>query len=518
MEIELKFLIQPDLVNKFTALLSQSPFQINEPDTRHLRNGYFDTEDKSLRQFDIGLRIRQCEFNDGKQFAEQTVKLAGKDIGGLHQRPEFNVDLDLSGDTVATKMANLSLFDKDIWPEGFNVEVIQPQLRLLFETDFTRNTWQVTMPTGTVIECVLDQGAVRANEQESIISEIELELVSGQVNDLFVFAQYIASNVDVRLGFLSKAARGYHLLSGRSLKCMDLTNVELSSSDAVEQAFEKSLTAALKYVQHNEQVFCSSMSPKSLRKVLDGWSLIIHIMQLFAELIPTEQATKLAKGFKAVRKQHKWADSFYQISQLSSRKNPYKKEFDNSEFLTSLVAQEKWPEHKLMKAVGFFSSTEYNQLILSFIQWLSGKQWRNELTLEELQTLTQPIYSHCQSWLDAAWLNLKAVLAAYKQEADQENLQAIYWPLVESLLTAIVAGNVFGEDSAQMTNNQLDLLTGCEEYILLNRLESLLIQHQDENQVTEENDYLPWLHSKQVSLNMAIAATAGNVSQLKPYW
>ena len=518
MEIELKFLIQPDLVNKFTTLLSQSSYHISEPNSRHLCNGYFDTDEKALRDFDMGLRIRQCEFANGDKFAEQTVKLAGKDIGGLHQRPEFNVELDLASDQTSTKMANLSLFDKEIWPEGFDAEVIQSQLRLLFETDFQRTTWQITMPSGTVIECVLDQGTVNANGESSIISEIELELVSGQVNDIFAFAQYVSSNVNVRLGFLSKAARGYHLLAGRSLKCMDLNNVELGSSDAVEEAFVKSLTAALKFVQHNEQVFCSSMSPKSLRKVLDGWSLIIHIMQLFADLIPTEQASQLAKGFKAVRKQHKWADSFYQISQLASRKSPYKKDIDNSEFLTSLVAQEQWPEHKLMKAVGFFSSAEYNQLILNFIQWLAGKQWRNELSLSELQVLTQPIYSHCQSWLDASWHNLKAVLAAYKQEADQANLQAIYWPLVESLLTAIVAGNVFGEDSNQMTNNQLDLLTGCEEYILLHRLETLLLQHQEEHQVTEENDYLPWLQGKQSSLNMAIAATAGNVSQLKPYW
>lgn len=514
MEIELKFLLQPDLVTKFTSLIDNAPFDISVPNVRHLRNGYFDTSDKALRQFDIGLRIRSCEFDNGDKSAEQTVKLAGQDIGGLHQRPEFNVDLPVP----ATMNADLSLFDNDIWPTGFEVDSIQQQLTLLFETDFQRTTWHVTTPSGTVIECVLDQGAVKANEQETIISEVELELVSGDVKDLFAFAQYIASKIDVRLGFLSKAARGYHLLAGKSLKCVDLNNVNVKADDAVETAFVKSLTAALKFVQHNEQVFCASMSPKSLRKVLDGWSLIIHVMQLFADLIPTAQAKALAKGFKIVRKQNKWADSFYQINQLTSRKSPFKKDIDNSEFLTSLVAQEQWPEHKLMRAVGFFSSHEYNKLILNFIEWLSSKAWRNELSLDQLAVLSQPIYVHSQSWLDASWHNLKAVLAAYKLESDQQNLEAIYWPLVESLLTAIVAGNVFGEDADSMTNAQMDLLMGCEEFILLSRLESLLIEHQANNQVTTENDYLDWLHSKQNSLNMAIVATVGNVSQLRPYW
>lgn len=514
MEIELKFLLQPDLVTKFTSLIDNAPFEISAPNVRHLRNGYFDTDQKALRQFDIGLRIRSCELATGEKSAEQTVKLAGQDVGGLHQRPEFNVDLPVPTNMVA----DLSLYEREIWPAGFDVDEIQQQLMLLFETDFQRTTWHVSMPSGTVIECVLDQGAVKANGQETIISEVELELVSGEVKELFAFAQYIASKVDVRLGFLSKAARGYHLLAGKSLSCVDLNKVNVKADDAVETAFVKSLTAALKFVQHNEQVFCASMSPKSLRKVLDGWSLIIHVMQLFADLIPTAQAKALAKGFKMVRKQHKWADSYYQINQLTSRKSPFKKDIDNSEFLTSLVAQEQWPEHKLMRAVGFFSSREYNQLILNFIQWLSGKAWRNELSLEQLTVLSQPIYVHTQSWLDASWHNLKAVLAAYKLEPDQENLEAIYWPLVESLLTGIVASNVFGDEAESVTNAQMDLLMGCEEYILLSRLESLLVEHQENHQVTPENDYLGWLKAKQSSLNMAIVATVGNVSQLKPYW
>lgn len=514
MEIELKFLLQPDLVNKFKTVISQSAFTVSSPNVRHLRNGYFDTPDKALRNFDIGLRIRSCQMSNGDDSAEQTVKLAGQDIGGLHRRPEFNVELPLP----VSMTVDLGLYDNNIWPDGFDKDDIQANLQLLFETDFERTTWLVTMPSGTTIECVLDQGSVKANGKEAIISEVELELVSGQVSDLFVFAQFIASRIDVRLGFLSKAARGYHLLANKSLKCSDLHSVNVTAEDEVETGFVKALTNALKFVQHNEQVFCSSMSPKSLRKVLDGWSLIIHIMQLFKTVIPSTQAAQLVTGFKAVRKQHKWADSFYQISQLSSRKSPYKKDIDNSEFLTSLVAQKQWPEHKLMKAVGFFSSKEYNQLILNFIQWLSGKQWRNEMSLHDLQVLNQPIYSQCQRWLDASWFNLKAVLAAYKQEPDKQNLKALYWPLVESILTGVIASNVFGDDSEQMTNSQLDLLMGCEEHILLSRLQLLLEQHQGEHSVTEENDYLPWLLSKQNSLNMAIAATATNVAQLKPYW
>ena len=54
----------------------------------HLFNQYFDTEDRQLSKHGIGFRIRSHEDN-----VEQTVKTAGSVVGGLHQRPEYNIPL-----------------------------------------------------------------------------------------------------------------------------------------------------------------------------------------------------------------------------------------------------------------------------------------------------------------------------------------------------------------------------------------------------------------------------------------
>ncbi len=524
MEIELKFLIQPDLVNKFTAALSASHFKITNTHKKQLRNGYFDTANQALRDFDMGLRIRSSEFSDGQIKAEQTVKLAGQDIGGLHRRPEFNVDLPMP----VSLMADLSLFDQKIWPKGFAVSDIQAELKLLFETDFERTTWLIEMPSGTVIECVLDQGVIKSGGHQTIISEIELEFVSGQEKDLFNLAQFVSSQVDVRLGFLSKAARGYQLLTGSSLKCTELNGIELKSNIEFEPALIQAASEALKFVQHNEQVFCSSMSPKALRKVIDGWSLIIHILKLFSVTLAQSQIDQFIESFETIRQQHKWVDGFYQLNQLVSRKSPYRKEIENSEHLPELMAQYQLPEHKLMKAVGFFSTNEYNRLILNFVQWLTQKQWRNALPLNELCTLKEPLTEFSNLWLESAWQNLQVALANYKNHTDKESLVALYWPLVESILTGITVGNLYGEQSQSMHNGQLDLLVGCEEFLLLTRLEKLIVRDteacNENNDATaiipesENSDYLSWVKGKQQSLNTALSASIGSVSQIKPFW
>lgn len=83
-EIELKFIAAPQAVAALPHWLAAWPHQHSEP--QKLTNIYFETADNFLRSHDMGLRIRG--FDDRY---EMTIKTAGKVVGGLHQRPEYNV-------------------------------------------------------------------------------------------------------------------------------------------------------------------------------------------------------------------------------------------------------------------------------------------------------------------------------------------------------------------------------------------------------------------------------------------
>ncbi|MCT7940795.1 inorganic triphosphatase [Shewanella holmiensis] len=166
-----------------------------------LFNHYFDTSTLQLAQWDMGLRIR-----GSKNHQEQTIKTAGNVGSGLHSRPEFNV-------TTAEKTPNLLLFPQHIWPNNTDLHALNNTLKGIFETNFSRETWLMKSNSCT-IEIALDKGEVIAAQKTKLINELELELITGQTEDLIELALQIANLIPLRLAVESKALAGY-LLSGK---------------------------------------------------------------------------------------------------------------------------------------------------------------------------------------------------------------------------------------------------------------------------------------------------------------
>ena len=102
-EIELKYLmLVENNADKITKILTQENIEFTYHE-KQLDNCYFDTQDLNLRHHDMGLRVRRC--ND---HIEQTIKTAGQVVGGLHSRPEYNIDID-SENPILALFPNFSL-------------------------------------------------------------------------------------------------------------------------------------------------------------------------------------------------------------------------------------------------------------------------------------------------------------------------------------------------------------------------------------------------------------------------
>ena len=204
-EIELKYLIPANhedkdfAADKITAMLKVHKISFTL-DNKQLKNDYFDNKDLALRKMDIGLRIREVD-----QKFEQTIKTAGKVVGCLHQRPEYNVQLE-------DNTLDLSLFPKHIWPEDIDVKALQKSLQVIFTTNFYRQTWLITQKN-SVIELALDRGEIftSPNVETIAINELEIELVSGDEQSLFALAEQLKTVLNMKPGELSKAAQGYGL-------------------------------------------------------------------------------------------------------------------------------------------------------------------------------------------------------------------------------------------------------------------------------------------------------------------
>jgi len=195
-EVELKFLVTGDVFSHLERVLNSlevNSLKITERQDQQLENIYFDTPEQSLRGLDCGLRIRTY---NGQH--EQTIKMAGQAIGGLHQRPEYTLPS-------TTPWPDLRAFSSDIWPAGTNVSQIQQSLITLFRTDFHRRTWKVALAEGSLIEVAYDIGFIDANGQQEAINEVELEIVSGPVEPLFELAKLLVTRSGWQLGCASKA-------------------------------------------------------------------------------------------------------------------------------------------------------------------------------------------------------------------------------------------------------------------------------------------------------------------------
>lgn len=277
-EIELKFIAAPEAAAKIASKLTAWPHQYTAGQA--LTNIYFETADNQLRRWDMGLRIRGL----GDRY-EMTLKTAGKTIGGLHQRPEFNVALD-------KPELDIQQLPADVWPAGTDVAALQPQLNALFSTHFVREKWVVTY-LQSEIEVAYDCGDITADDRSEPLMEVELELKSGQRDDLLAFAAELATIDGLRLGSLSKAARGYALAQGnlpRQLRPVPLLKVKPKAT--VEEGMRASFLLALSQWQYHEELWLRGNSA-ALQEVKDALEVLRQTFSLYGALVPRKASSEL---------------------------------------------------------------------------------------------------------------------------------------------------------------------------------------------------------------------------------
>lgn len=277
-EIELKFIVEKDSVDALRQHLQTLSGEHHEP--VQLLNIYYETPDNWLRRHDMGLRIRGA---NGRY--EMTMKIAGHVVGGLHQRPEYNID-------ISQPKLELERFPAEVWPNGELPSTLATEVQPLFSTDFWREKWLVTEGKSR-IEIALDLGEVKAGEYQEPICELELELLEGETNDVLRLARKLVSQSGLRQGSLSKAARGYHLAAGNAPRVLKETPVlRVAPKASVEQGMEAALGLALSQWQYHEELWVRNVK-NAKAHVLAAIGLVRHTLTLFGGIVPRKASAHL---------------------------------------------------------------------------------------------------------------------------------------------------------------------------------------------------------------------------------
>lgn len=236
MEIELKLRLPSSAL---AALRADPLWARTRASRKQLDNIYFDTPQRTLAQAGIGLRLR----SDGKRWL-QTIKGGGVSRAGLHQREE--IEFAVAG--AALEWAPLA--GTAFWPV---LEPLKDQLQPQFQTRFKRDIRRVTGAAGGVIEAAIDVGEILALEHREPLCEVELELLSGPVDDLFALALLLLERHPLVLDNRSKAERGSRLAHGAALA--PPTKAATPSDEGARTLARGAVESALSHWQANEAGF-----------------------------------------------------------------------------------------------------------------------------------------------------------------------------------------------------------------------------------------------------------------------
>jgi len=203
-EIELKYSI-PDRNTAENIWHDPCLVKMEEPGSREklpFKAAYFDTEDGVLAASDIAFRVRL----EGQRVIA-SLKWDGKNEGPLHTREEINVPIDGEG--------CLILPDPEIFRESdigkFMIGLIGgKQLISIMEVGFLRRRLRVDTG-GSIIEVSVDTGEIVADSGKDALCELELELFSGQRDELIALGEKLRESHSLVPEERSKYARGLML-------------------------------------------------------------------------------------------------------------------------------------------------------------------------------------------------------------------------------------------------------------------------------------------------------------------
>ena len=269
-EIELKLQLSPKAARKLAdhpllaAIASQK---------QHLLNTYFDTPSLELHARRVAVRFRK----KGWQWL-CTVKSAEPASGGLAMRSEWEAP------------ATPGIFDfSHVDAEDFREFLVKRSTKFeaIFTTDFHRQLWHV--PFGeSLIELAIDRGHIESCGRRSAICEIELELLSGRVDDIFGLTRQLQENIDLFPAIASKAERGYALFLNEPVRPFKSKPVPISDQQTPVEAFRSVALGCLEHFQRNEKGLLTGGEPEFIHQARVALRRLRSAIKLFAPVLPPE--------------------------------------------------------------------------------------------------------------------------------------------------------------------------------------------------------------------------------------
>lgn len=499
MEIELKLVCDEMGVETFEnsvlPLLDKMSITVKKSQAE-LYNEYFDTSDEFFGSREMGFRVRAKNH----QF-EQTIKSKGEVVGGLHQRPEYNIPL-------PSKQPDLTLFDPEIWSESIDLKKINIELVGLFSTNFERTTFLLSS-NDFILEVVFDVGQVKKSQDSLPICEIELELLEGKPLHLYNIAELIVANMPTRLSNVTKAQRGYHLVHGSILESKYLPNfLALEQHDSTEDAFCKMLEAGLSHWQYHQQVYLQTNKLKALTQIRESILLLLQGVALYLPTLQCSELLSLHKQLLKLSRSWAWQEQLQSIHQLRSKKGPFSKRIPKNQNIMNYLMGRREGLLQAHEPKKLCMAINGAKVQLAISRLLIEKPWREENSGAEI-----PVVKHANGWLSQTWQTVQQSLPTNSSMDDKQYL-ALEVLLRQSLINGFILADLFAESRGQFRAPWLDLAMGIQELKSL----KLLYDASSDIEVENRSEFLAWSQDKTQSVIKVMEQSREVAMNADTYW
>ena len=322
----------------------------------------------------MSLRVRR----NGKHFI-QTLKLL-PDSGQPLTRRQWEAPVDdatpdlsrLPADEVGDPMTTLT----------------NDALVPVFATKVRRHARQLDLPDASV-EIVFDEGTIEAGARQEILSEIELELKSGNAGVLFDLGTQLLDAAPLQLGTRSKAERGYALAFDVVQPASKAELFSITAEHVVDDVIALLVGSCRHHLLKNHMVAEEESDPEGVHQMRVALRRLRTICALFRRDIPSP-------AFQVVNSEARWL-----MQQLGpAREWDVFAETTVARLITAApdvdlgglhdaVEQQRKSSYRALHTV--LAESRCSHFLLSLGHLVERRGWRNEIDSEALAVLSQPM-------------------------------------------------------------------------------------------------------------------------------
>ena len=223
------------------------------------------------------------------------------------------------------------------------------------------------------MELALDEGHIRAGLYSTPLAEVELELKSGSIGDLFKAARTVAELVPARLALKTKSEQGYGLIADQPTAAVSAAKIALPPKATLATAFQVTARSVLHHIAANEPAVLAGL-PEGIHQMRVGVRRLRAAISVFSDLIGCPQTD-------AIRQDLKWlAGKLGPVRDLDVFLNTRVKRLSAAEppiaGLADLVGELDYRRAVAAEAAkAAIASSRYRLLIFNALEWIEDGAW-----------------------------------------------------------------------------------------------------------------------------------------------